>query len=56
MRGISVKSCDKDIFTIHIFIAAGSVCENTKENGLSHMLEHMLFKIKKDGANGNYRR
>ena len=30
--------------TIGVWIGAGSYCEDEKNNGISHFIEHMLFK------------
>lgn len=45
---IVVDKNETDIFAIHVFFYAGSVFENDKQHGLSHLLEHMLFKSKQD--------
>jgi predicted Zn-dependent peptidase len=34
----------QDIFCIYICVAAGSIYENNKQAGMSHVLEHMLLK------------
>jgi len=45
---IVVDTNETDIFAIQIFFYAGSVFESRKQHGLSHLLEHMLFKSKQD--------
>ncbi|PRR76902.1 putative zinc protease AlbF [Clostridium liquoris] len=40
---ISVKK-DTQIFSIHIGIKVGSLYEKSSERGISHFIEHMLFK------------
>lgn len=39
------------IFNIYIFVKAGSIFENPEVYGISHMLEHMLFKRTKHMTN-----
>lgn len=48
MSGLLVENNDRGIFNIEIFIKCGSIYENKNENGLSHLLEHMMFKSKND--------
>lgn len=36
--------------TVGIWVRAGSVTETEKENGLSHLIEHMLFKERRSAA------
>ena len=41
---IITSNKDSDIFSIGIGIKVGSIYEDEENNGISHMLEHMLFK------------
>lgn len=45
-NGLSIitASRDSDIFSIGIGIRVGSLYESIENNGISHMVEHMLFK------------
>lgn len=40
---ISVKK-DTQIFSIHLGVKVGSLYEKSTERGISHFIEHMLFK------------
>ncbi|MFA9398557.1 MAG: insulinase family protein, partial [Clostridiaceae bacterium] len=40
---VSVKK-KTDIVSIQVGIKVGSLCEQLNENGISHFIEHMLFK------------
>jgi predicted Zn-dependent peptidase len=46
MRNIKVEVNNQGIFVIAIRFEVGSVHEGDKEHGLSHFLEHLLFKTK----------
>lgn len=45
-NGLEVISIKKDtqLFSIHVGIKIGSLYENKEEKGISHFIEHMLFK------------
>ena len=43
-RRIHVLHNNDNLFSIYIFIPAGSIYENKKLRGASHFLEHMLFR------------
>jgi predicted Zn-dependent peptidase len=45
---IVIDKNETDMFAIQVFFYTGSVFEKDKEHGLSHLLEHMLFKSKRD--------
>lgn len=47
MSHLYLDTNDRGIFSIQLFVRAGSVYENVKEHGWSHLLEHMMFKSKK---------
>jgi len=42
-----------DLFTIYFFIRTGSVNETLENNGISHALEHMIFKSSKQMSSLN---
>jgi predicted Zn-dependent peptidase len=48
MHGLVLEHNDRDVISSHLFIQSGSVYETSGEYGLSHLLEHMLFKAKKN--------
>lgn len=48
MSGLIVEHNDRNLFIIQVFVHCGSMYETDGERGLSHLLEHMLFKSKKD--------
>jgi predicted Zn-dependent peptidase len=41
---IEVPSSDAESVVVDIFVKTGSRSETPKENGISHFLEHFLFK------------
>ena len=46
-NGFRVALCNGlsyDSATVGLFVRAGSAYENDKNNGISHFIEHMLFK------------
>jgi len=45
-NGLRIASQDNgsDVCTVGLWIAAGSRCETPSTNGVSHLLEHMIFK------------
>lgn len=43
---LNVITNNTGAFSIYVYVPAGSIYENKKESGCSHMLEHMLFKNK----------
>jgi predicted Zn-dependent peptidase len=47
---ISIKR-DTQIASLHVGIKVGSLCEKGKERGISHFIEHMLFKGTKVRSN-----
>lgn len=47
MKGLFIENNNRDIFVIQVFIQVGSVFEKKGEYGLTHLLEHMMFKTKK---------
>ncbi len=47
---ISIKR-DTQLSSIHIGTKVGSLCEKSKERGISHFIEHMLFKGTKGRSN-----
>jgi predicted Zn-dependent peptidase len=47
MENLIIERNDRKVFMIHILLNAGSYFETEKEHGLSHLLEHMMFKSKK---------
>lgn len=47
-KSVILETNSKGLFTIQVFLKAGSVFENAGERGLSHLLEHMMFKSKKN--------
>ena len=50
IRVITIKK-DTQIAAIHAGIKIGSIYENPNEKGISHFIEHMLFKGSKDRTN-----
>jgi predicted Zn-dependent peptidase len=48
MGGLFIEYNDQNVFNIEIFVKAGSVYETNGESGLAHLLEHMMFKSKKN--------
>lgn len=44
IRLISEKLPDFNSVSVGIWVKTGSVCESEKENGISHFIEHMMFK------------
>ena len=48
MDNVIVDHNNQGIFSIQVFIRTGSVYETKKEHGISHLLEHMMYKSKKD--------
>jgi predicted Zn-dependent peptidase len=48
MKSLFIEYNDQNVFNIEIFIKAGSVYETSGEHGLAHLLEHMMFKSKKN--------
>lgn len=45
-NGIRIITCHRnsDIFSMGVGIEVGSLYENTENSGISHMIEHMIFK------------
>src|SRR5262245_60148386 len=41
---LTVPSSDAESVVVNFFVKAGSRCETPRENGISHFLEHFLFK------------
>lgn len=50
LRVISVTS-DTDIFSIGVGVKSGSLFEDKQDSGISHLIEHMLFKGTKSRTN-----
>lgn len=46
-KNLIIEHNNRNIFIVQVFIGAGSVFESKGEHGLSHLLEHMMFKSKK---------
>lgn len=44
LRVISVRDKDSRAVTVLVLVATGSKYENKENNGISHLLEHLLFK------------
>lgn len=47
MQNLILEHNDRKVFMVHILLNAGSYFETEQEHGLSHLLEHMMFKSKK---------
>jgi len=48
---ISLNNPSSNLVSIQLWVNCGSVYENKKEKGLSHFIEHLLFKKTKDESN-----
>ena len=48
MHDIIFEHNQNNVFIIQVFVMAGSAFESSGEHGLSHLLEHMMFKSKKN--------
>jgi predicted Zn-dependent peptidase len=48
MSRLIVEHNNRNLFFIHVYIYSGSAYETIHERGLAHLLEHMMFKSKKD--------
>jgi len=51
MTLISVENPSSSLLSLQIWVNCGSVYEGSKEKGLSHFIEHLLFKGSKDVLN-----
>jgi len=49
LRLITVPMRNTETVTVIVAAAAGSKCETKRINGISHFLEHMMFKGTKNG-------
>ena len=47
MSSFIIENNSRNVFVIQIFIKAGSAFEQQGKEGISHVLEHMMFKTKK---------
>lgn len=56
IRFVADKSEDVHSATIGVWVKAGSVYEDEANNGISHFIEHMLFKGTKTETISKYRR
>ncbi len=48
MRNLVIGHNSLGLFTIHVVVGVGSASEAKGQRGATHLLEHMLFKSKKD--------
>ncbi len=48
MRNLVISHNSLGLFTIHVVVGVGSASEAKGQRGSTHLLEHMLFKSKKD--------
>ena len=48
MPRLILEHNENDVFIVQVFVRAGSVFEKDGERGVSHFLEHMMFKSKKN--------
>lgn len=48
MRNLVISHNTLGLFSIHIVVGVGSASESKGQRGATHLLEHMLFKSKKD--------
>lgn len=48
MKGLFIDHNNRNIFVAQVFIRVGSVFERKGEYGLTHLLEHMMFKTKEN--------
>ena len=44
LNSIVVKNPSSDVVSLQLWVSCGSVCESDKEYGVSHFIEHLLFK------------
>jgi predicted Zn-dependent peptidase len=52
MKNIILEHNTVGVFTIQVVIATGSIHESKGTRGISHLLEHMMFKNKRNMATG----